>query len=169
MSANNSLLLVDDIYIDDAESSDRCTFEFEPIDIEDMSIKKLGSYKKFDVFVRKLVSALSRNSESVFDDIFVYSDLESLNTRKRSEIANSRLQRQVPELKRQSTTSNNDYERLRSLTTNDSDSKDYKLRALRRKIAETEKSQVFERYRIQQRSRVSPSFYNYRSRSVPRS
>eukprot|EP01035_Chromulina_nebulosa_P023958 gene23958-31098_t len=80
LSADISSMLID---IEDAESSDRWTFEFSASYVEDMTLKA-GSYKKFEVFVRMLVSALSRNSESVFVDVLTYSDLEILKARKRA-------------------------------------------------------------------------------------
>ncbi len=44
--------------------------------------QKAGSYKKFDIFVKMLASAFSKDSESVFVDLLTYSDLEMLKARK---------------------------------------------------------------------------------------
>lgn len=51
------------------------------IDVEEIT-QKAGSFKKFNVFVKMLASAFSKESESVFADILTYSDLEMLKARK---------------------------------------------------------------------------------------
>ncbi len=45
-------------------------------DVEDIT-QKTGNYKKFDVFVRMLKSAINRESESVYVDLLTYADLVS--------------------------------------------------------------------------------------------
>lgn len=50
-------------------------------DLEDITAKT-GNYKKFNVFVRMLVSAIHQESESVFVDLLTYSDLETLKSKK---------------------------------------------------------------------------------------
>lgn len=50
-------------------------------DLEDISTKT-GSFKKFGVFVRMLMGALRRASDSVSLDVLTYADLEQLKARR---------------------------------------------------------------------------------------
>lgn len=50
-------------------------------DVEDITAKT-GNYKKFNVFVRMLLSAIRQESESVFVDLLTYADLETLKSKK---------------------------------------------------------------------------------------
>lgn len=50
-------------------------------DVEDITAKT-GNYKKFNVFVRMLISAIHQESESVFVDLLTYADLETLKSKK---------------------------------------------------------------------------------------
>ena len=51
-----------------------------PADLEDITAKT-GSFKKFGVFVRMLLSALRRSSDSVSLDMLTYHDLERVKAR----------------------------------------------------------------------------------------
>jgi coiled-coil domain-containing protein 61 len=50
-------------------------------DIEDITTKT-GNYKKFQVFVKMVATALQQTSESVVMDLLTYADLEMLKARK---------------------------------------------------------------------------------------
>lgn len=50
-------------------------------DVEDISAKT-GSFKKFPVFVKMLLSGIKQQSDSVFVDLLTYADLEQLKAKK---------------------------------------------------------------------------------------
>jgi coiled-coil domain-containing protein 61 len=54
------------------------------IDVEEIT-QKAGNYKTFEIFIKMLNSAISKESESVFIDLLTYSDLEQLKARKSSQ------------------------------------------------------------------------------------
>lgn len=54
--------------------SDICSSVCLPVDIEEIT-QKTGNYKKFGVFVKMLLTALARDSDSVFIDLLTNSDL----------------------------------------------------------------------------------------------
>lgn len=53
-------------------------------DVEDIT-SKTGSFKKFSVFVRMLISAARQQSDSVFMDLLTYQDLEALKSKKQQQ------------------------------------------------------------------------------------
>jgi coiled-coil domain-containing protein 61 len=62
--------------------------EFSLSYIEEMT-HKTGNFKKFNVFVKMLSTALSRQSEAVFVDLLTFADLEMLKNRKTGKPASS--------------------------------------------------------------------------------
>ena len=54
--------------------------------------QKTGNFKKFNVFLKMLMTSLSKNSESVFLDILTYQDLQVLKTRKQGQSSQSQSQ-----------------------------------------------------------------------------
>ncbi|CAN0083073.1 unnamed protein product, partial [Heterosigma akashiwo] len=63
------------------DSNERWLGEFPAQYLEEIT-GKTGNFKRFDVFVKMLASALAGNSESVFVDLLTYQDLERLKARK---------------------------------------------------------------------------------------
>ena len=51
--------------------------------------QKTGNFKKFPIFVKMLLSSISKNSDSVFLDILTSQDLEMLKARKQKPNANT--------------------------------------------------------------------------------
>lgn len=70
------------ISIEEKETGKRWLGDFPVSYIEEIT-HKTGNYKKFNVFMKMLNTALDNCSESVFVDLLTYQDLEMLKNRKR--------------------------------------------------------------------------------------
>lgn len=75
---NGSVMTVE---AEQSDTNERWTGEFTSHYIEEIT-QKTGNYKKFGVFVKMLLTALARDSDSVFIDLLTNSDLEMLKARK---------------------------------------------------------------------------------------
>jgi coiled-coil domain-containing protein 61 len=69
------------IQLEDAENGDRWSADFTAQYIEELTLKA-GNYKKFGVFTTMLMSAFSKNSESVYVDLLTHSDIVVLKAKK---------------------------------------------------------------------------------------
>ncbi len=78
LSVVNQVMTVE---VESVDTNDRWSGDFTAQYAEEIT-QKAGSYKKFDIFVKMLASAFTKDSESVFVDLLTYSDLEMLKARK---------------------------------------------------------------------------------------
>ena len=69
------------ISVESNDTNQRWTSEFTSQYIEEITLKA-GSFKKYSVFVKMLISAFNKESDSVFVDLLTASDLEALKARK---------------------------------------------------------------------------------------
>ncbi|KAG5192087.1 hypothetical protein JKP88DRAFT_284635 [Tribonema minus] len=79
-----SLLPSNDVLRVEAETEDgmdRWWGDFASSYVEDIS-RKTGNFKRFEVFVQMLSTALAQRSDSVFVDLLTYADLEALKARR---------------------------------------------------------------------------------------
>ena len=63
------------------DNNERWSGSFTSVLVEEIA-HKAGSFKKFDVFVRMLVSAFMKESTCVFVELLTYTDLEQMKARK---------------------------------------------------------------------------------------
>lgn len=63
------------------DHNDRWSGDFTAQYVEEITMKA-GSFKKFDIFLKMMVSAFDKDSENVYVDILTYADLEMLRNRK---------------------------------------------------------------------------------------
>lgn len=69
------------IEIEQKNNGDTWRNNFSNEYIEEIT-QKTGNFKKFPIFVKMLITSISKNSDSVFLDILTYQDLQVLKTRK---------------------------------------------------------------------------------------
>lgn len=91
LAANEALLCLDIEQIDSGErwsgqftSQCRCSLHFYLTyftDLEELT-HQVGNYKKYNVFIKMLMSGLSGESENVYVNLLTYNDLQLLKARK---------------------------------------------------------------------------------------
>ncbi|KAK9867788.1 hypothetical protein WJX84_003167 [Apatococcus fuscideae] len=69
------------VLIEQQEDASRWQGEFSAKHIEDVT-SKTGSFKKYGVFIRMLITAIQQTSESVVVDLLTFADLEELKSRR---------------------------------------------------------------------------------------
>eukprot|EP00899_Mesostigma_viride_P014638 jgi/Mesvir1/23175/Mv22647-RA.1 len=88
------------IEVEQKDNGYRWRGDFTSRYIEDIT-QKTGNFKKYNVFVKMLLTALTESSESVFVDLLTYADLEMLKNR--------RLNRQAPPAQKTTSSNNKRY------------------------------------------------------------
>ena len=78
LTATDSLLVID---AESEYSNETWTGEFTSKYIEEIT-HKAGNFKKFSVFVKMLISSLSKDNDSVYIDLLTFADLEMLKARR---------------------------------------------------------------------------------------